>query len=299
MQSIEDLDTFLALVETGHMGRAAEKLGLTQPALSARLRKLETRLGLRLFDRQPSGTKLSKAGQDLVEQARHTRASLQRLDERTQAVISGEGTTVRVGMTLLAGVSRIPMLLRLVEQRSPHLRLVLHEAFSSPLEQLVAEGELDLAFVHPPIAREDLTTRTLYSESMVLSVPVDWSVPSDTEQRAAWLQEQRVYWVGSRVGPDLHRRVSTWMSKAGLKLVSTAEVSSYVIAQSFVAAGAGVALVPTCVARLHAKETRSLAIGREPELAFSIVRRRRTFGRLYELICTCVPALLQRESDVG
>jgi DNA-binding transcriptional LysR family regulator len=56
-------------------------------------------------------------------------------------------------------------------------------SFFSPLEQLVAEGELDLAFVHPPIAREDLTTRTLYAEPLVLSVPAGWPVPSEQGQQ--------------------------------------------------------------------------------------------------------------------
>jgi DNA-binding transcriptional LysR family regulator len=186
--------------------------------------------------------------------------------------------------TLLAGVSRVPALLRYVEQRAPQVRMVLHEA--SPLEQLVADDELDLAFVHPPVARQDLTVRTLYSEPMVWSVPASWTIPEGAEQRTPWLRAQRIYWVGSRVGPDLHRRVNTWLQRSDISLDANAEVSTYIIAQSFVAAGAGVALVPEWIARLHGAQTRALDTRpRAPELGFAVVRRRRSFGSLYELIC--------------
>jgi DNA-binding transcriptional LysR family regulator len=286
MDSIEDLDTFLALAETGHMGKAASALGLTQPALSARLRKLEQRLDVRLFERHVSGMRLSEAGQQLLEQARHTRASLKRMHERARAVRSGDVQVLRVGMTLLSAVSRVPLLLRKVEERAPTIRLVLHEAFSSPLEQLVAEGELDMAFVHPPIAREDLTTRTLFVESMVLSVPGAWTVPDDADERLEWLRGQRLYWVGPRIGPDLHRRVAAWIDRAGMQCSANCEVSSYVVAQSFVAAGGGAALVPASVARLYANEVKVLPLGeRPPELPFAVVRRRHTHARVYELLC--------------
>jgi DNA-binding transcriptional LysR family regulator len=289
MESIEDLNTFLSLAETGHMGRAARSLGLTQPALSLRLRKLEQRMGLRLFERHSSGMRLSQAGKDLLEQAKQTRDNMTRLGERVEGVRSGETREVRIGMTLLSGVSRVPALLRRVEQRAPEVRMVLHEAFSSPLEQLVADDELDLAFVHPPLARQDLTVRTLYSERMVWSVPASWTVPEDVEQRTLWLRAQRIYWVGPRVGPDLHRRISSWLLRGDIGLNATAEVSTYIIAQSFVAAGAGIALVPESVARLHGDETRVLDPGpRAPELGFAVVRRRRSFGSLYELICDSV-----------
>jgi DNA-binding transcriptional LysR family regulator len=286
MDSIEDLDTFLALAEAGHMGHAAAALGLTQPALSTRLRKLEQRLGMRLFERQASGMRLSEAGRELLEHARHTRASMHRLQERAQGVRAGDMKVVRIGMTLLAAVSRVPLLLRQVEEKAPALRLVLHEAFSSPMEQLVAEGEVDMAFVHPPIARQDLTCRTLFSEPMMLSVPAGWTVPTRADERLQWLRAQRIYWVGPRIGPDLHRRVAAWMDRAGVRCAANAEVSSYVIAQSFVAAAAGVALVPASVARLHANQVRALPLeGRPPELAFGLVRGRRTHARVYELIC--------------
>jgi DNA-binding transcriptional LysR family regulator len=289
MESIEDLNTFLSLAETGHMGRAARGLGLTQPALSLRLRKLEQRMGLSLFERHATGMRLSQAGKELLEQAKQTRDNMTRLGERVEGVRSGAAREVRIGMTLLAGVSRVPALLRHVEQSSPLLRMVLHEAFSSPLEQLVADDELDLAFVHPPVARQDLTVRTLYSERMVWSVPASWTIPEGTEHRTPWLRAQRIYWVGPRVGPDLHRRISTWLQRLDINLHASAEVSTYIIAQSFVAAGAGIALVPESVARLHGTQARVLDAGpRAPELGFAVVRRRRSFGSLYELICDSV-----------
>ena len=286
MDSTDELDTFLVLAEIGHMGRAAARMGLTQPGLSARLRKLEAKLDLQLFERHASGTTLSAAGLELLDQARHARAHLTRLQERTLAVSHGDVPVVRIGMTLLSGVSKVPLLLRRVEQRSPRTRLVLHEALSSPLEQLVADAELDLAFVHPPVAHEALTTKTLYAEPMVLSAPSAWTVPRSNDARRLWLREQRLYWVGPRIGPELHRRVSAWAKRLRVTLAPEAEVASYVIAQSFVAAGAGIALVPSSVSRLHPDAVRTVALdARMPELGFSVVRRRRAVGAVYDLVC--------------
>jgi DNA-binding transcriptional LysR family regulator len=285
MESLDDFAAFFALTTHGHMGRAAESLGITQPALSIRLRNIERSLGVALFERSAAGVRLTDAGTRINTTATHARNAIDEIREEARRIRSGEGHTIRIGVTMLSNLSRVPRIISALQKNFSSLSFVLREAATHPLEQMLANREIDLAFLHPPLAHEALSVKTLYRERFVLSVPKSACVPMQAATRSAWIAAQRFYWVGPALGPALFREVARWAQTHQLQLMEANRLSSYATVQCFVAAGSGIGIVPESIGALHSNETKTLAIpGDAPEIGFAIARRRGELPQVHRAI---------------
>ncbi len=166
MFSILDYRCVVALHEERSFVRAAEALGLSQPALTARLRRMEEQLEVRLFDRGRRGAEPTPAGTAFVEAARQiVELAEQSLDVARDAN-RGLGQYLRLGMTQIAAVQvAVPILTRF-RQANPFARLRLTEGTSAGLERLVEQNLIDLAFLHPPIHHAGLSEHHLMSQPL-------------------------------------------------------------------------------------------------------------------------------------
>ncbi len=146
------LQAFLAVAETGSFSRAAERVYLTQPAISKRIAALERRLDAQLFDRIGRRVQLTEAGRALLERSR---SILNELDDakRSLANLSGQ---IRGSLSLATshhiGLHRIPETLRRFHARYPDVRLDLRFMDSEQACHAVVRGELELAVVTLPPA---------------------------------------------------------------------------------------------------------------------------------------------------
>lgn len=166
---IKDLETFLAILDSGSISRAAEDIGLTQPALSLKLKKMETELGVALFQRTPRSVVPLETARIIEPKARDL---LNRLDGLREALANG--------VTELAGQVRVGCLTGWVEpllvptaaalrQRAPNLRLRLAVNQTLELIHMVVHGRLDLAIIAQPFERtEGLELEQLLDEELVL-----------------------------------------------------------------------------------------------------------------------------------
>jgi DNA-binding transcriptional LysR family regulator len=149
----DEMRAFVVLADELSFHRAADRLHLSQPALSARLRRLEVELGVRLFDRDRSGTRLTVSGERLLPAVVE---ALQRLDDLLLAAGALRTTVARRELRVGLGPGALGMLtwpaLRLLTGRRPDLGVVTsRESFRSVLPG-VASGRLDVALVRGPVA---------------------------------------------------------------------------------------------------------------------------------------------------
>jgi DNA-binding transcriptional LysR family regulator len=162
---------FAVVAEELHVGHAAARLFISQPALSQQIRALEEQVGLPLFVRHPRGMELTEAGAALLEEARAVLARAERFEASAEELRRGRATTLRVGM--LPGLPRalVPGLLAAVREREPDARVELRE-LTTP-EQLGAlhDGSLDLGLVREPVDDGRLARRTLLVEPLGVSLP--------------------------------------------------------------------------------------------------------------------------------
>lgn len=169
MVTLQDYEAVIALAEERHFARAARRLGVSQPALTSRLRRLEDEMGHRLFERSRRGVEATDVGTAFCEAAqRVVDASREALDA-AHAVASGFGLTLRVGMTQLAAHQAVVPVLKRFRAVHPQARIRLSEGTTWSLERDVEQGNIDAAFLHPPLHAPGLTQRVLMRSNVVLA----------------------------------------------------------------------------------------------------------------------------------
>ena len=166
-----ELDQFLAICETRSLARAADALGLSQPALSRAVQRLEARLGAQLLVRTPRGVEPTPHGEALRARVERARALLEDAEREVEQLAAGKAGKLRVGAGQLpAELVRRALFPRLLAER-PAAKLRLHMAFDAELRQLVGAGALDFAIAGWPEAPPaDLAFRALATLQMAVVV---------------------------------------------------------------------------------------------------------------------------------
>ncbi|WP_051630212.1 hydrogen peroxide-inducible genes activator [Afifella pfennigii] len=173
MLTLRQLRYLQALSETEHFGRAARRVGVTQPALSAQIRELEDDLGETLIERRPSGARLTRFGQEVAERGARVLAlvhEIEGLSERYRGPLAGP---LRLGVIPSVGPYLLPRLLPFLRQALPQMRVRLRETIT---ERLVAEllaDRLDCILASLPLGEERLETAELFQDPFRLAVPAE------------------------------------------------------------------------------------------------------------------------------
>ncbi len=163
-----------AIANEGSFGRAAERLGYTQSAISQQIAALERIVGLRLIERPggPRPISLTEAGRILLRHAEAIEARLQAAKADMSALEAGDAGRLRVGTFQSVGAKIIPRLLRRFSESHPQVEVVLRESQDEgELLEMIERGELDLTFWTLPVAHGPYETVELLRDPYVLVVP--------------------------------------------------------------------------------------------------------------------------------
>src|SRR5437764_5820499 len=158
---LRHLRYFLAVAETLHFSKAAQRLGIAQPPLSRQIKRLEQLLGHRLFDRTTRGVKLTLAGQLLAERARSTIEKVQVDLAQVRRLGRGEEGTLTVGFAGSVMFTDLPAAIESYRRRYPKVELRLRELVTSAQIAALLEGTLDLAFLRDGDPTPGIQTATL------------------------------------------------------------------------------------------------------------------------------------------
>ncbi|MCA3178613.1 MAG: LysR substrate-binding domain-containing protein [Burkholderiaceae bacterium] len=265
LQGIElrGLAYFRAVAQEGHFGRAAARLGLSQPPLSIQVRQLEERLGLRLLERRRTGVVPTAAGHALVRELDAFFPRYAQMLERVRAAARGEVGALRIGFVTPAEYSFLPAGLREFRQLHPGIGLVLHEMTSDAQFDALRDGELDAGFAMLPVPHRGLAWRRVLREPLLLALPA--SHPAARAGPGRPLRLARVADLPLLVfprdkAPVLHDEILALFARAGLSPVIGQEAIQMPTIVSLVAAGLGMAVVPASLRNLG----RTGVVYREP-----------------------------------
>lgn len=164
------LEHFLAAYELGSFGKAAFLLGISQPALSKSIRKLEVELGVELFERHPGGLHPTAYGECLARRGFAIRADTKSALEEIEQLREGDGGEVRVGTAPALSLHFMPRMIAVAQALQPKLRFVVHEGLYEVLAHEVAQGKLDFALTNLPATgiAEALQAEELFSDRFVV-----------------------------------------------------------------------------------------------------------------------------------
>ena len=166
-----DLEYLVTVAEELHFGRAAERCHASQPALSGQLRKLEERLGVRIFERTKRHVRLTEIGERIVARARDVLQAVAAMEETASAYKGPFVGRCLLGMPPTIGPYLTPLLLPAMKRYLPDIRLDLVEDFTDTLERQLADGDLDFAILATSPTRTLLSEIVLYDEPFWVAMP--------------------------------------------------------------------------------------------------------------------------------
>lgn len=169
---LRHLQLVVALDQFRHLGRTAEFLSVSQPAVSKMLTEVESMLDLKLFERSTRGSEPTASGQAIVRFARSVLADYERTRDEIAAVASGAAGRTRVGAMVVAMPVLLARAVKLLKQRSAQATVLVEEGDLTHLLPKLRLGELDffVGRLEPGYAAPDLVTETLFNEPMVVVV---------------------------------------------------------------------------------------------------------------------------------
>ncbi|KAI3590711.1 Transcriptional regulator, LysR family [Cupriavidus sp. U2] len=247
---LRHLQLLVALDEFRHLGRTAEFLSVSQPAVSKVLAEVEKMLGLTLFTRSTRGTEPTPAGESLVRFARAVLAQYDVTRDEIEAVASGAAGRVRVGSM---GATLPVLLARAVarlKDRSPRATVLVEEGDLTHLLPRLRLSELDVIVgrLEPSYAAPDLITDALYEDPMVAVVAA--SHPLSRQASPDWTDLARHPLVLPPPWASLRVKIEQAFFRHGQQPpADVIESSSYLAVTTFVAQRQAVGFVAGSVGR--------------------------------------------------
>jgi DNA-binding transcriptional LysR family regulator len=247
------LRTFVAVADSGHITRAAEKLHLSQPAVSAHIKALEEELGLRLFERNPAGMLLTRAGAQLRDQAGKVLAEVEHLRQLAASLKGDIVGRLRVGTASDPEFIRVGEFLHRTVERYPLLELELHHEVSGAALEQVRTGELDASFYFGDITSPDVEGLRLHDMTYCVVAPAAWA---ERVRGADWSEIARMPWILTPSISTHNRLVRALFSKHGVEPTKVVEADQEPVIASLVVSGVGVSLMrePLALRKQHAGE---------------------------------------------
>ncbi len=171
--SLKPLAYLVALADTGHFGQAADRCFVSQPTLSAQLKKLEEQLGVLLVDRSGKRARLTPVGKLVAGRARRMLWEAEQIEELARSLGDPLAGDIRVGLIPTLAPYLLPYIAPWLKERFPRLRMVASERQTRPLLAALDDGDLDLGLLALPVPGEGLERRPLFVEPFVAAIPAD------------------------------------------------------------------------------------------------------------------------------
>ena len=241
------LRSFAAVAELGHLTRAAEKLHISQPAVSAQIKALEDELGVALFERVSSGMVLTSAGRRLLPEAQKVVSAAQSLRSRARAIQGEVVGRARVGTVSDPDFVRIGDFLAQALEEHPLLEIEIHHEVTGAAFEKVRDGTLDASFYYGDLAHADVASVPLVDFAFRVVAPAAWG---DRVKHASWDEIVAMPWIMSPPISTLRTLAEALFSERGSSPVMRVEADNEAVIRSLVTAGSGVGLMREDVARV-------------------------------------------------
>lgn len=194
--TLTELRYLVNLDKERHFGRAAERSFVSQPTLSVALKKLESELGVTLFERNRGEARPTPVGERIIEQARRVLCEAARVEDLANAGRNELMGPLRFGAIYTVGPYLLPQLVPILRERAPGMPLVVEENFTAVLLEQLRDNELDAALMALPIDEAGLATWPLYDEEFVVLVPPEHEWSAETSVGAPELASQNLLLLG-------------------------------------------------------------------------------------------------------
>ena len=239
---LKDLRYLVALADTRHFGKAAERCFVSQPTLSAQLKKLEDYLGVTLVERQPKHAMLTPAGEAIVARARRIVESSDEVVEIARSHRDPLAGRLRLALLPTIGPYLLPSVAPRIRKALPRLELMLYEYQTGPMLERLRAGDIDVGILALPIELEGLESRALYEEPFVLTMPTHHPLAQQSQVKTDDLKGVTLLLLED--GHCLRDQALDVCSRIDVHEKQDFRATSLETLRQMVASGAGVTLLP-------------------------------------------------------
>src|SRR5579862_1149997 len=255
---LKDLRYLVAVADQRHFGRAAARCFVSQPTLSAQLKKLEQSLGVQLIERAPGKVALTPAGEEIVTRARRVIAASDEVVTLARSHRDPLAGRLRLALLPTIGPYLLPHVAPLIRKQLPRLELHLYEYQTQPLLERLHAGELDVGILALPVELEGLEARELYREPFTVALPEQHPLAAQAALRVADLKNETLLLLED--GHCLRDQALEVCSRVGMRDQQDFRATSLETLRQMVAAGAGITLLPELAGRGAYRNARGVAL---------------------------------------
>jgi DNA-binding transcriptional LysR family regulator len=236
---------FVAVAEERHFGKAAKRLGMSQPPLSQQIQLLEKSLGVKLFERSPQGVRLTRQGTEILGPVQRFLEHAQRLQLAVLDAREGRNTSITVGAVNAALYDILPKVTRIAKQRYPDLSLSVSEMDSASALAAVQNGEIDIALARFDQDIRGLEIRPILKDPLVVVLPIDHPLTKRNRISLADIADENLVMSPRRLSPNFFDQIVGAFRELGLTPRVTHDVRSVVSQIAFVGCQNAIGMVPS------------------------------------------------------
>jgi DNA-binding transcriptional LysR family regulator len=234
------LRSFVAIAEAGQLTRAAEKLHVSQPALSAQLKALEDELDLTLFERTPNGMVPTAAAKRLLIEVEKVLAAAHTLQQEAKSLKGEVVGKARIGTLSDPEFARVGEFMSAAVTRYPLLEIELHQGVTGSLLEQVRSGTMDAAFYYGDLKFPAISGLALREVVYRVTAPAEWR---ERLQGAVWSDVAALPWIIPPPISSHHRLAHTLLSRYNVEPARIVEADQEAVVASLVASGVGMAIM--------------------------------------------------------
>ena len=234
------LRSFAAIAELGQLTRAAEKLHVSQPAVSAQLKALEDKLGLALFERTATGMVLTAPGARLLKEAEKVLAAARDMQNVALSFKGELAGKARIGTLSDPNLTRIGEFMNAALARHPLLELELHQGVTGMALDQVRDGSLDASFYYGDLKHPNVAGLPLRRLVFRVVAPVAWA---DRLRLSGWEQVAAMPWIIPPPISSHHHLAHALLQQHGVIPGRVVEADQEAVIASLVVSGVGIALM--------------------------------------------------------
>jgi LysR family transcriptional regulator, hydrogen peroxide-inducible genes activator len=255
---LKDLRYLVAVADQRHFGRAAAQCFVSQPTLSAQLKKLEENLGVQLIERAPNNVSLTEAGEQIVARARHILEATDEVVTLARSQRDPLAGRLRVAFLPTIGPYLLPHVAPAVRKALPRLELRLYEYQTGPMLEKLHAGELDVGVLALPVELAGLEARELYREPFTVALPERHALAARDSVRLADLKGETLLLLEE--GHCLRDQALEVCARAGTRDAQDFRATSLETLRQMVATGAGITLLPELAGRGAYRNARGVVL---------------------------------------
>lgn len=246
------LSHFLSVAKVGNFTRAAAEVGISQPALSRSIQKLETTIGEPLFERQPRGVKLTEIGSFLLVRANQIRD----LVDDTFAELNEASNRGQIRLAVIPTIAPylLPTVLRRFGKRHSEIKIQVQEDTTQNIVRLCKDGDIDVAIVALPINEKYLEVEPLFEEELILVIPKGHSLESKRRIRLADIQEFPFITLDRQ--HCLSDNIAEFCNRQSVAPVTIERTNQLATIQELVALQHGISIIPVMAQQLDKSKRR-------------------------------------------